>query len=379
VTRLQAIVLAAGAGSRLWPYTETRPKPMVPVAGRPILEWLLDSLAEVGVTDVCLVVGYKANRIQSHVEDGADYGLDVRYVRQQVLMGSAAALARALEETTVPESTLVVGGDNVIEAPLLEALVDAGPNAIATTTSDKPSKYGVVHATDGLVDRVEEKPPIESEALISTGAALLDRQVLDQVPSLVERGLHGLADVFDHLAREGGKLRAVQGPGRWLDAVYPWDLLSLTDELVEGRGDPGPAEATVRGPVTIAEGATVEPGAVVAGPASIGRNARIGAGAVVNESVVMEDALVGPGASVDRSVVGDGSVVRSGAILARGEGVARTDDSVHAVDDVGAMIGEGCTVEGAGRVLPGTLVGNDSRVRAGATARERVNTSGEVR
>jgi len=376
---VRAILLAAGAGSRLWPYTQTRPKPMVPVAGRPIVAWLVDALQAAGIEEIHVVVGYKGNRIRSFLEDGSDFDVDVTYVRQNVLLGSAAALATALKDAGVPDSGLVMGADNIVDEALVRGLVDAGPNALATAKSDEPSKYGVVRVTGDRVDRIEEKPPIEGQALVSTGAALLDGDVLERVPELVDRGMLGLADVLDHVAREGSGLGAVQDAGRWLDAVYPWDLLELTDELAgQAAGDAQP-QATVKPPVVVAEGATIEPGAVIRGPASIGPNARVESGAVVNASVVMEDARVGAGAHVDRSVLGDGAIVRGGATLARGDGVAETSEGVHRLDDVGAMVGEGCTIEGAARVLPGTLVGNRARVHAGSTARMHVGEEGEVR
>lgn len=377
--RVRAILLAAGAGSRLWPYTATRPKPMVPVAGRPILGWLLDALSQGGIDDVQIVVGYKGNRIQSTFEDGRDLGLSIRYVRQEVLLGSGAALATALKDGGIPDEALVMGADNIVDAALVQALVDAGPNALALATSTEPSKYGVVEVEDDRVVAIEEKPPIEGQALVSTGAAALDASVLEAVPRLVDEGYLGLAHILDHIAREGPGLRAVADEGRWLDAVYPWDLLDLTRALAEALDtDEGPEGAHIVGPVSLGEGVTIEPGAIVRGPTSIGDNVRVASGAIVSESVVMDDAVVGPGAHVEKSVVGDGTHVNGGAHLARGEGIADVEEALHRLEDVGALVGEGCTIEGGGLVLPGTLVGNHARVAAGARARGRVKEDGEV-
>jgi glucose-1-phosphate thymidylyltransferase len=351
---------------------------MVPVAGRPILDWLVEALANAGVDEIQVVVGYKGNRIRSFLEDGSTYDVDVSYVRQNVLLGSAAALSVALKDGGVPDEALVMGADNIVDRDLVAALTDAGPNALATTETRQPSKYGLVHVTGDEVDGIDEKPPIEGQALISTGATLLDAEVLREVPGLVDRGMLGMANVLDHVAREGPGLHAVRNPGLWLDAVYPWDLLELTAELAPHAADGSKQPGRTMGSVVVAEGATIEPGATVRGPTSIGANARVEAGAVVNASVIMEDVRVGAGAHVDRSVLGDGSIVRGGATLACGEGVAETGEDVHPLDDVGAMVGEGCTVEGAAQLLPGTLVGNRARVRAGAQARRRVDEDGEV-
>lgn len=376
---MRAILLAAGAGSRLWPYTATRPKPMVPVAGRPILGWLLDALSDGGVEDVQIVVGYKGNRIQSTFEDGRELGLSIRYVRQEVLLGSGAALATALKDGGVPEQALVMGGDNIVDAALVRALLDAGPNTLAVARSQEASKYGVVQLEDDRVTGIEEKPPVQGEALVSTGAALLDERVLEEVPRLVDDGYLGLAHILDHIARHGPGLFAVADRGRWLDAVYPWDLLELTRVLATDVADAdGPEGVDIVGPVSIGSGVTIEPGAIVRGPASLGDNVHVGAGAIVSESVVMDDAVIGPGAHVEKSVVGDGTRLAGGAHLARGRGIGQVDDGLHRLDDVGALVGEGCTLEGGSLVLPGTLLGNDAAVRAGATARGRLQAGSEV-
>lgn len=376
---MRAILLAAGAGSRLWPYTATRPKPMVPVAGRPILTWLLEALREGGVEDVQIVVGYKANRIQSAIEDGRELGLDVRYVRQEVLLGSGAALATALKDGGIPDEALVMGADNLVDVTLVRSLLDAGPNTLAVARSQEPSKYGVVDVEEDRVRRIEEKPPIEGEALVSTGAAVLDGTVLGEVPELVDQGMLGLAHILDHVAREGPGLGALVDEGRWMDAVYPWDLLQLTDALApDAAREPDAEGASVLGPVAVGEGVTIEPGAIVRGPASLGDNVQVGAGALVSESVVMDDATIGPGAHVERSVVGDGTRIEGGAQLVRGSGIGETNEGLHRLEDIGALVGEGCRVEGGSLLLPASLVGNHAAVRSGATARGRIPEDGQV-
>lgn len=351
---------------------------MVPVAGRPILGWLLEALAQGGVRDVQIVVGYKGNRIQSVFGDGTELGLDISYVRQEVLLGSGAALSTALTDGGVPDEALVMGGDNVVDATLVSDLLEAGPNTLALARTEEPSKYGVVDVEDGQVRSIEEKPPIEGEALVSTGAVVLDEAVLREVPQLVDDGLLGLAHVLDHVAREGPGLRAVVPEGRWLDAVYPWDLLRLTASLTEDTTGTVPDHAHLVGPVAVGDGVTVEPGAIVRGPTSLGDNVHVGAGAIVSESVVMDDAVVGPGAHVERSVVGNGTRIRGASRLARGRGIGETSDGLHQLEDVGALLGEGVTVEGASTVLPACLVGNHATVRAGAVARGRIQEQGEV-
>jgi glucose-1-phosphate thymidylyltransferase len=379
------IVLAAGPGSRLWPLTKARPKPMVPVAGRPIVEWCLDSLASAGLEQATVVVGHKASTIQAHLQDGSELGLDLTYVHQDQQLGSGHALATALEAEGLPEAALVVGADNVIEPRLVEALVDEGPDAIGVTKSEAPSRYGVVTRDGDRVADLTEKPLVEGEALISTGSYLLDRRTLDAVPRLVEEGTTDLPEILASLIEEGHAIEASVTSGQWHDAVYPWDLVSLTEHLFRLR-DPAISDAadlardaTVRGAVQVGGGARLGPSAVVDGPASLHPNVRLKPAAQVGRSLLLDGSKLGRGVVVEKSVLGEGVTVGAGATLGAGPAtVATGDDQVHDLERIGAVVGEGTTI-GPGAVLePGTRVGANATVAPGARVRGRVPDGGWV-
>lgn len=378
------IVLAAGPGSRLWPLTKTRPKPMVPVAGQPILEWCLRALREAGLEEVVLVVGHKASTIQSHIQDGSEIGLDVTYVHQEQRAGTAHAVATALRETGVPEAGLVLGGDNVVEPRLVEELLETGPDAIGVTKSDEPSRYGVVTLAGGRVETLREKPLIEGEGLISTGCYLLDRATLDEIGNLVEEGVFDLPTAIDRLLDAGYGIEGSVTSGEWHDAVYPWDLVRMTELLLrrEGGGVSDAIDvhdrAAVQGAVRVEGGSRLGANAVVTGPASLSPNVRVASNAQIAKSLVLDGARVGRSAVVESSVLGEGVTIGAGATLGHGRATPRTDDGLHEVPRMGAIVGEGTTI-GPGAVLePGTIVGKDATINAGAVVSGRIPDEGWV-
>lgn len=373
----RVVVLAAGAGSLLHPLTASRPKPMVEVAGKPILGWCLEALREAGVREVTLVVGHKEVAIQSAVGDGRAFGLRVTYVHQGQPIGTAHAVASALREGGVPDAALVLGGDNVFDAHLVRDLLAAGPDALAVAKSTTPARYGVVTVEAGFVREIREKPPVQGDALVSTGAVLLSRPTLDLVVELVEGGVADLPDALDALLRDGLRLRAMVTSGEWLDAVDPFDLVPLAEILLARPGVVGVSPeavvdptATVEGAVHVAAGASVGARAVVTGPASLAANARVGPGAIVARALVMEDAKIGPGAIVEGSVVAQGVTVGAGAVL--GAGTVPPEAPGQAAAVRGVVVGEGSTIGPGAVVAPGSVLGVGVTVAPGVVVRGRV-------
>lgn len=379
------IVLAAGPGSRLGPLSNTRPKPMVPVAGKPILEWCLKALGDAGLEEVVIVVGHKASTIQRHVREGSELGLDVTYVTQEQQVGTAHAVATALEETGVPETGLVLGGDNVVSARLIEALVDEGPDAIAVTKSDEASRYGVVDVEKGRIQALEEKPlAAEGESLISTGCYLFQRRTLDRIARLVEEGVPSMAEVLAALLEGDHEIRASVTSGDWHDAVYPWDLVSMTAHLLRRHGAQVSEaarlseDARCSGAVHVAGGVHAEANTVLEGPSALHANVRVRPGAQVSASLLFDGVRLGRGAIAEHSVLAEGVTVGAGAVLGAGPATPRIDGQAHDVERMGAVVGEGSTI-GPGAVLaPGTIVGAEATVAPGARVSGTVPDGGWV-
>lgn len=383
----QAVVLAAGLGTRMWPLSATRPKPLVPVANRPLLAHLLDSLRGAGMSETVVVVPPGREIPQTL---GRRWGpMRLRYVIQPKPEGTGHALARA--EGAAAERFLAVNGDLWAPAEEIRALARAPGPALGFRKADRPENYGVIRRRGSRVVGLVEKPRRPPSREINAGLYSLDSSIfrwLERAPRS-PRGEIELTWALGQLLREGGA-EAVPCP-RSLDLSYPWDLLALNARLLEGlpRRIEGEVErgATLKGPVAVGPGSRVRAGAYVEGPVLIGRDCdigpncylrgatsvgdgvRIGNAVEVKNSLLFSRTRIGHLSYVGDSVVGEGCNLGAGTITAnlrldgepirarmQGRGVetglrklgavlgdgVRT--SIHASLNVGALIPPGARV-----------------------------------
>lgn len=307
-----AVVLVGGYGTRLRPLTLDIPKPMLPVANRPMIVRLVERLAAGGVTEVVLALGFKPEPFATAFPDGVlrtEHGpVQVHFAVEPEPLDTGGAIAFAARHVGVSSTFVVANGDVITDlsvADLVAAHRAGGRLAtIHLTRVDDPSKFGVVEcAPDGRVLRFVEKPaPGETSAdTINAGTYVFEPAVLDLIPALervsVER------DTFPRLVDQG-QLGTYLTDDYWIDTGLPEQLLTANLDLVNGnRGEPElPIEPSAR----------IEPGAGVDG-SIVGARAHVAAGATVTESVLLPGAQVGRNARVHGSIVA--GRVGSGAVL----------------------------------------------------------------
>lgn len=395
---MKAVILAAGEGARMGPFTASIPKVMIPVGNRPILEYVVRALVENGVRDIVLVVGYRRERIQSYFQDGKAFNARIVYVTQSKQIGTAHAVAEARPH--VDESFVVLTGSNMVDARFVADLLEnAGKPTVLITESEHPRNYGVVSARGRELVSITEKPTQLISNLISTGAYALDSRVFDEIEALAREGQHDLPGAVSALARRT-TVQAVRTEGTWIDALYPWDLLRLNAAaLIEGAavraGTIEPA-VTIRGRVSIGEGCTIRSGAYVLGPVaigpgceigpnsvvlpstSLGKGVRIGALTNVSNSILMDDVILGPASVVQDSVVGSGVSTKAGFLAASGPGDVQIEGTWHAVPQIGALLGEDVEIGNGVSVAPGTVVNERARIESGARLRGTIPTGAVV-
>jgi bifunctional UDP-N-acetylglucosamine pyrophosphorylase/glucosamine-1-phosphate N-acetyltransferase len=299
---MQAVLLAAGQGTRLRPLTDSLPKPMVPVADRPLVAHAADAAVEGGVSELIIVVGYERESITDYFSDSYR-GVPVTFVTQDEQRGTADAVRAAAPELDGP--FVVLNGDNLYDDQIA-GLFEEGP-AIAATTVANPTNYGVLSTTDGLVTDIVEKPENPPSNLANAGAYQFPaaaRELLDVSES--ERGEYELTDVLARVIEEFD-VRVVE-LGRWLDVGRPWELLEANEwrlDNLERRLDGSVADsATIRGPVVVEESATVRSGTVIEGPALIRAGATVGPNAYVRGNTLLaENTKVGQSVEVKNSVI----------------------------------------------------------------------------
>lgn len=384
---MQAVVLAAGKGERLWPLTENRPKPMIPVANQPVLEHIVDALAAAGVDEVVLVVGSNRERVQRYFEGGEAWGVDISYVVQERQLGTGHALLQA--EREVGESFVALNGDRIIDASLVTDVWqrhrETGDPTMGVTQVATPSRYGVVDLDGDTVTGIEEQPipELASSDYINAGVYAFDPSIFAAIRRTESYGELALTDTLvDHL--DDCQLRAVRYEGRWLDVSEPWDLLTVNDALIADRGGSRRDDAAVDESAVVAdaivcgEGVVVHPQAAVLGGVALGDNATIGAGAIVENAILLPDSSVESGAVVNDCIVGANATIGPNTTVEGGRADVVLDDTVYRDVRFGGLTGDNVDVGAAVTVEPGAIVGNDATVDSATVVSGRVDDDSHV-
>jgi mannose-1-phosphate guanylyltransferase len=322
---MKAVVLAGGEGTRLRPLTFSTPKQMLPVAGRPVIERVVEELARHGVDEVVLSLGYRPDAFTAAYPNGTCAGVVLRYAVEESPLDTAGAIAFAAREGGVGDDTFITMNADVLSEIDVTALIAfhraRGAEAtIALTPVEDPSFFGVVPVDEtGKVKAFIEKPPahLAPTNMINAGVYVLEPSFLSRVP--MGRRVSVEREVFPVLA-EQGVLYALGSEALWTDMGTPGKYLeaNLAWARREGalaRARPGAhADADVVDSV-LHHDVKVEKGAVVC-EAVLLEGAHVQAGACVNRSILGRHVVVGPGALVDGlSVLGDGWVVGAGDVL----------------------------------------------------------------
>ena len=376
---MQTVILAAGRGTRMRPLTDTRPKPMLPVAGKPLVAHIADVAVDAGATGLLLVVGYEADTVRKYFRESYR-GVPVTTVKQQQQRGTADAVRAASDQLEGPFA--VLNGDNLYTPEAVEHLFESAPS-IAGIRVDDPTNYGVLSVDDDTVTDIVEKPPDPPSDFANAGAYVFPaaaREWLRVDPS--ERGEYEITDVAARVIEEY-EVTPVE-LDRWLDVGRPWELLEANewklaelDRRIDGNvaGD-----AHLRGAVVVENGATVEPGAVIEGPVMIRAGAHVGPNAYVRghtlleersevghcveikNSVVMSDASVPHLSYVGDSVLGRDVNFGAGTVV----GNLRHDDEPVRLTIKGERVSTGRRKFGV-VVGDGAKTGIDTSLNAGVT------------
>jgi len=343
-------VLAGGEGTRLRPLTYTTPKPVMPLAGRPFLTFMLDWAHSHGVDEVILSCGFMSDDVKRVLGDIYD-GMRLRYVVEEEPLGTAGPVRLAHDEGLLEERLFVLNGDVLTDIDLTAELeqherVEASAT-LALYPVDDTSSYGVVPtAEDGAVEAFIEKGGGEAPTnRINAGAYVIERELVDRIPS--GRAVSFEREVFPSLVGEG--LYGFAAAGYWIDIGPPERYLEATWDLLAGRVSSTLPPRDETGSLVyencLLSGAHVGPQSVLGRHCSVGTDARVersvlhervhvGADAAVVESVLAERVRVG-----ERARVGPGAMVGAGAVI-----------DPDAVLPAGARVGPRETVSGAQRV-----------------------------
>ena len=305
---MRAVVLVGGFGTRLRPLTLTRPKQMLPIVHRPMIEHVVGHLAEYGVDDVVLSLGYRPDAFRDAYPGGRCDGVALHYAVDPFPLDTAGAILFAARDAGIKERFLVLNGDVLTDLDIgrfVEFHDRAGAEGtIALHRVADPSRYGVVPTDpDGRVEAFIEKPPPGQAPtdLINAGTYVLEPDVLDRIPS--DQKVSVEREVFPGMVADGS-LYALDDQTYWIDTGTPAEYIQAQLDLIDGLR--GVAVAGVHPAARVHEDAMVK-------RAVIGAGASIAAGARIEGAVVLDGAEIGSEAVIDGSVVGEGAVVAAAA------------------------------------------------------------------
>ncbi len=344
---MQALILAGGKGTRLRPLTLYTPKPIVPIANRPFLIYQIETLRNAGISDIILSLNYQPDKIQQVLDDGAEFGVKLRYLTEPNPMGTAGAYRFAAD--FLHETTVVFNGDILTDLDLHKVITQhqerEATATIVLTPVENPSAYGLVETeTDGRVKRFLEKPSMEEiERLkintINAGTYILEPKVLDYIPSGESYSFeYGL---FPDLLKRQEPFYAYipDAENYWLDIGTPERYLQAHKDFVSGKVRHLTLEDTrhlaeishtaeINERSYISKDCIIKPGAKIIN-SFLGHGVHVEEKAVIENSVIWSHTRINNNAQISNSIIGRGChigrfcLVTNGAVI--GDKTSLTD------------------------------------------------------
>jgi len=345
---MKAVVMAGGFGTRIQPLTNSRPKPMLPVVNRPMMENTMLTLRDLGITDFIVLLYFKPEVIQDYFGDGSKFGMNITYVIPDDDYGTAGAVKLA-QEHIGDDNFIIISGDLVTDFDFQKIFEyhkqKESKLTITLTSVENPLEFGVVIANEeGKIEKFLEKPSwgeVFSDT-INTGIYIIEPEILDYIPK--GENFDFAKDLFPMLMEEGVELIAGNAEGYWRDVGNPDSYREVHEDIMSGRVDfkmPGQKVKYPDGVLYSDEPYTLDEGIEIIGNVVLGKNVvigkrtklknivisdnvEIGKDCKVSNSVIWENVSIGKGTKIDNAVIcnnnviGRNSKMTAGIILAEG-------------------------------------------------------------
>ncbi|MEN6292387.1 MAG: bifunctional sugar-1-phosphate nucleotidylyltransferase/acetyltransferase [Methanobacterium sp.] len=318
---MKGVLLTAGEGTRMRPLTLTRPKTMLQVGGKPILQYNLEALRDAGIKDIIMVVGYKKEAIEDYFEDGSSFGVNIDYITQEKRLGTAHAINSA--RYMINDEFIVLNGDIIVDPELIVDLIakyesEKASSILMLTEVEDPSSFGVVEIENDIIKNIIEKPaPGEAPSnLINAGIYLFDKTIFDAIDRTEksERGEYEITDSLKIQMSENKIVRGLKSNNKWIDVGRPWELLNVNEhfisemeEDIQGEIEEG---VTIHGKVVLGKNSIIRSGTYILGPVFIGEGCDIGPNSYLRKySYLGNNVNVGNAVEIKNSIIMDGTNV----------------------------------------------------------------------
>ncbi|MBU4386176.1 MAG: NTP transferase domain-containing protein [Actinobacteria bacterium] len=357
---MKTVVMAGGQGSRLRPLTSNQPKPMIPVANRPMMEHIIELLKEHGYKEIVVTLQFLPTLITSYFGDGSAWGVDMGYVTEESPLGTAGSVKNARD--FLDRTFLVVSGDSLTDIDLTAAAeFHRERRAVVTIVLKEvpnPLEFGIVITDeDGRVVRFLEKPgwgEVFSDT-INTGIYIIEPEMLEYIPD--DRPFDFSKELFPLLLSEGFPIFGYVAGGYWCDIGNLEQYVAAHKDLLDGKvklNIPGhrlennvwigdgveiDEEAVITGPVLIGSHVKIEPMTKVREYTVLGNNVVVKRDNFLHRSVIMENTYLGPSCHIRGAVIGRNGDIKSGVSI-----------------DEGAVVGDDCLIGDNAMIGPEVLI-----------------------
>ena len=388
---MKAVILAAGEGNRMRPLTYTRPKVMLPIANKPILEHLLLEARQAGIKEFILVTGYHDEQVRDYFGNGAKWGVNIDYCNQRRQLGTADALK--LVKGLVDGNFLLMNGDIIVSQEDIKKLAHKRDNTMSIVEVKDTRDLGVVAVKQSRVVGIYEKTEKPPSHLANAGLYLFTPDIFKAI-SRTEKSPRGEYEITASLQLliDKGQPVLAQKIGYWLDLSYPWDLLPANESLLSTTQaqNQGKVEdnVTIKGAVAIGPDSIIRSGSYLVGPivigagcdlgpscyirphTAIGDNCHIGHGVEIKNSIIMPNTKIPHLSYVGDSIIGEECNLGAGTKIAN----LRLDKRDIIVSGVatkrrklGAIIGDQVETGINVSINIGSMIGNNTHIGPGVT------------
>jgi UDP-N-acetylglucosamine diphosphorylase/glucosamine-1-phosphate N-acetyltransferase len=389
---MKAIILAAGEGTRMHPLTYTRPKVMLPLANKPIVEHLLVESRKAGIKDYIFVVGYHDEQVRDYFANGEKWGVNIGYCSQRKQLGTADALR--MVEGLGDENFLVINGDIMVVNEDITGIMGAKETTLGIIKVEDTRDLGVVQLSKGKVVHIYEKAEKPPSHMANAGVYLFTPDIFGTISRTPKspRGEYEITDSLQLMIDEGHHV-GYQEINYWLNLTYPWDLLPANEYLLKGVESQNLGEiednVVMKGKVAIGQDTVVRSGSYIAGPVIIGQNCDIGPncyirpytsigdGCHIGSAVEVKNSIIMKGSKIPHhNYVGD-SIIGEECNFGAGTKIAnlRLDKKnirIAGIDTkrrkLGAIIGDRVETGINSCINAGSIVGNNTHIGPGAIA-----------
>lgn len=342
---MKAVIMAGGQGTRLRPLTSNQPKPMLPVANRPMMEHIVKLLTRHGFKDMIVTLQFLPTLITQYFGDGGEWGVSMEYSTESVPLGTAGSVKYAAER--IGHTFLVISGDVLTDIDLGKVIdFHRSRRAIATLTLirvNNPLEFGIVVTdAEGRIERFLEKPnwgQVFSDT-INTGIYVLEREVLDFIPE--GQAFDFSKDLFPYLLEEGFPIYGYVADGYWGDIGNFEQYMKSHNDVLDSKVELDIPGFRMAENIWVGEGVEIEKGAEIRGPALLGDHCKVERGAVIREYTVLgHNVVIKRDSFVHRAVIYDNSYIGTGCHLR------------------GCLVGKNCDLKGNVRLEEGVVIGDE--------------------